>query len=69
MKKNFWNKLPRPFFTLAPVEDVTGIVFRHVISKVARPDVSLTKSTDTESFRHLEGVHSVRGCLALGEGE
>lgn len=33
MKENFWNELPRPFFILAPMEDVTDIVFRHVVSE------------------------------------
>ena len=41
MKENFWNELPRPFFILAPMEDVTDIVFRHVVSEAARPDVFL----------------------------
>lgn len=39
MKENFWSELPRPFFILAPMEDVTDIVFRHVVSEAARPDV------------------------------
>ena len=41
MKENFWNELPRPFFILAPMEDVTDIVFRHVVSEAERPDVFL----------------------------
>lgn len=41
MKENFWRELPRPFFILAPMEDVTDIVFRHVVSEAARPDVFL----------------------------
>ena len=35
LTKNFWNELPRPFFVLAPMEDVTDVVFRHVVSKAA----------------------------------
>lgn len=41
MKDNFWRELPRPFFILAPMEDVTDVVFRHVVSAAARPDVFL----------------------------
>ena len=41
MKDNFWRDLPRPFFILAPMEDVTDVVFRHVVSEAARPDVFL----------------------------
>ena len=33
MIDNFWRDLPRPFFVLAPMEDVTDVVFRHVVSE------------------------------------
>ena len=69
MKENFWNELPRPFFILAPMEDVTDIVFRHVVSEAARPDVFFTEFTNTESFCHPEGIHSVRGRLTFSEDE
>ncbi|HCV6079852.1 TPA: tRNA-dihydrouridine synthase [Staphylococcus aureus] len=69
MKENFWSELPRPFFILAPMEDVTDIVFRHVVSEVARPDVFFTEFTNTESFCHPEGIHSVRGRLTFSEDE
>ncbi|HCY9932435.1 tRNA-dihydrouridine synthase [Staphylococcus aureus] len=69
MKENFWSELPRPFFILAPMEDVTDIVFRHVVSKAARPDVFFTEFTNTESFCHPEGIHSVRGRLTFSEDE
>ncbi|HHM3448240.1 TPA: tRNA dihydrouridine synthase [Staphylococcus aureus] len=69
MKENFWSELPRPFFILAPMEDVTDIVFRHVVSEAARPDVFFTEFTKTESFCHPEGIHSVRGRLTFSEDE
>jgi tRNA-dihydrouridine synthase len=69
MKENFWSELPRPFFVLAPMEDVTDIVFRHVVSEAARPDVFFTEFTNTESFCHPEGIHSVRGRLTFSEDE
>ncbi|MGX0915214.1 tRNA dihydrouridine synthase [Staphylococcus hominis] len=69
MKENFWNELPRPFFILAPMEDVTDIVFRYVVSEAARPDVFFTEFTNTESFCHPEGIHSVRGRLTFSEDE
>ncbi|MFZ8100427.1 tRNA dihydrouridine synthase, partial [Staphylococcus arlettae] len=58
-----------PFFILAPMEDVTDIVFRHVVSEAARPDVFFTEFTNTESFCHPEGIHSVRGRLTFSEDE
>ncbi|MGM8365640.1 tRNA dihydrouridine synthase [Virgibacillus sp. W0181] len=69
MKSNFWRDLPRPFFILAPMEDVTNVVFRHVISEAARPDVFFTEFTNTESFCHPEGIFSVRGRLTFTEDE
>jgi len=66
---NFWTTLPRPFFVLAPMEDVTDVVFRHVVSKAGRPDVFFTEFTNTESFCHPEGMKSVRGRLAFTPDE
>ncbi|HAR4095075.1 TPA: tRNA-dihydrouridine synthase [Staphylococcus aureus] len=51
------------------MEDVTDIVFRHVVNEAARPDVFFTEFTNTESFCHPEGIHSVRGRLTFSEDE
>lgn len=69
MKENFWSTLPRPFFILAPMEDVTDIVFRHVVNEAARPDVFFTEFTNTESYCHPEGIHSARGRLTFSDDE
>ncbi|MDO3413009.1 tRNA-dihydrouridine synthase [Saccharibacillus sp. CPCC 101409] len=69
MTSNFWQDLPRPFFILAPMEDVTDVVFRHVVSAAARPDVFFTEFANTESFCHPEGHQSVRGRLTFTEDE
>lgn len=69
MKDNFWLDLPRPFFILAPMEDVTDVVFRHVVSKAARPDVFFTEFANTVSYCHPQGHQSVRGRLAFTEDE
>jgi len=66
---NFWRELPRPFFVLAPMEDVTNVVFRHVVSKAGRPDVFFTEFANTESYCHPEGNTSVRGRLIFTEDE
>lgn len=66
---NFWQELPKPFFILAPMEDVTDVVFRHVVSEAGRPDVFFTEFTNTESFCHPEGIYSVRGRLTFTEDE
>lgn len=69
MKKNFWRELPKPFFILAPMEEVTDVVFRHVVSEAARPDVFFTEFTNTESYCHPDGRSSVRGRLTFTEDE
>lgn len=69
MKETFWQTLPRPFFILAPMEDVTDVVFRHVIAHAAAPDVYFTEFTNTESYCHPEGIYSVRGRLTFTEDE
>lgn len=69
MIHNFWRDLPRPFFVLAPMEDVTHIVFRHVVSEAGRPDVFFTEFTNTESFCHPEGIFNVRGRLTYAKDE
>lgn len=69
MSENFWNDLPKPFFVLAPMEDVTDVVFRHVIAKAAEPDVYFTEFTNAESWNHPEGQMSVRGRLTFTEDE
>ncbi|WP_423408879.1 tRNA dihydrouridine synthase [Heyndrickxia sp. MSNUG] len=69
MKENFWRDLPRPFFILAPMEEVTDVVFRHVVSEAARPDVFFTEFTNSESYCHPEGIKSVRGRLTFTEDE
>lgn len=66
---NFWQTLPKPFFILAPMEDVTDVVFRHVVAKAGEPDVYFTEFTNSESYCHPDGRESVRGRLTFTEDE
>lgn len=65
----FWDKLPNPFFILAPMEDVTDIVFRHVVARAARPDVYMTEFTNAASFCSDKGNFSTRGRLTHDDNE
>jgi len=69
MKTNFWNKLKKPFFVLAPMEDVTDIVFRKVIKQASTPDVFFTEFTNSDSYAHSEGINSLRGRLKFDSDE
>ena len=48
MKENFWST-PSPFFVLAPMEDVTDVVFRHVVAHLIA-DVYFTEFTRYRVF-------------------
>jgi tRNA-dihydrouridine synthase len=79
---NFWDKLPRPFFALAPMEDVTDVVFRRVILRAGeimtrngsdflrnRPNVFFTEFTNAASFTSEKGEFSTRGRLVFTPDE
>ena len=51
--KTFWEKLPKPFFCLAPMADVTDAPFRRIIAKYGKPDVFWTE------FVSADGLASV----------
>ena len=41
--KSFWQNLSKPFTVLAPMEGVTDVVFRDIISNIGKPDVLFTE--------------------------
>ena len=43
MQKSFWDNLPKPFFALAPMADVTDAAFREVIATHGKPDIMWTE--------------------------
>lgn len=59
MIHNFWDKLDKPFLALAPMEDVTDVVFRQIIEKAAAPDVFFTEFMNVSGFCHPEGRKNV----------
>jgi tRNA-dihydrouridine synthase len=48
--KSFWDSLPRPFFTLAPLADVTDAAFRRVIAARGKPDVMWTEFVSADGL-------------------
>jgi tRNA-dihydrouridine synthase len=56
-----WEKLAKkkPFFTLAPMEDVTDVVFRAVIAHAAKPDIFFTEFMNVSGFCHEQGREQV----------
>jgi len=51
MVMNFWQKLPKPFFILAPMDDVTDVVFRQIVVRTAAPDVLFTEFVATDGLQ------------------
>jgi nifR3 family TIM-barrel protein len=47
------DDLPRPFFVLAPMDDVTDTVFRRIVGKCAAPDLYFTE------FVNVDGLQSI----------
>lgn len=50
MQNTFWQNLKKPFFALAPMEDVTDTVFRRMVIEFGRPDVFFTEFTSVEGM-------------------
>lgn len=49
---SFLDKLPKPFFVLAPMDDVTDTVFRQIIADLAPPNLFFTE------FVNVDGLQS-----------
>jgi tRNA-dihydrouridine synthase len=47
----FPDNLPKPFFVLAPMDDVTDTVFRQVITNTAPPDVYFTEFVNVDALQ------------------
>lgn len=50
--KTIWQELPKPFFILAPMEDVTDHIFRRVVARAARPDLFFSEFTNATGWVH-----------------
>jgi tRNA-dihydrouridine synthase len=75
-KSEYWNRIAekaksenRPFFSLAPMEAVTGSVFRRVVAKAAAPDVFYTEFTNALSITHPIAKKTTKGRLYIDPEE
>ena len=69
--KGFWGKLPRPFFVLAPLADVTDPAFRRVIAACGAPDAMWTEFISADGLARApeEGRKKLLADLQYTEGE
>lgn len=65
---NFWDKLERPFFVLAPMEAVTDVIFRNVIAEAAAPDIWFSEFTNATGWVHA-GEKAIGGRLIKTDDE
>lgn len=47
---NILSKLPKPFFILAPMDDVTDTVFRRIVGSLAPPDLYFTEFMNVDGY-------------------
>ena len=66
--KSVWERIPRPIFSLAPMEDVTDTVFRQVINDCGRPDIYFTEFTNVDGM-NSRGDEKVSQRLQFGKNE
>ncbi|HWU24721.1 MAG TPA: tRNA-dihydrouridine synthase [Candidatus Paceibacterota bacterium] len=59
---SFWKNLPKPFFALAPMADVTDPAYRRLIAEYKAPDVTWTEFVSADGLYHMrEKAHKPDG--------
>ncbi len=69
---NFWKELPKPVFTLAPMEDVTDTSFRQLVMEISNPKyfhVVFTEFTSTDGLCHPVGRPNVISRFRINDTE
>jgi tRNA-dihydrouridine synthase len=61
-------QLPRPFFVLAPMDDVTDTVFRQIIADTAAPDLYFTEFVNVDGLQSPGRPHLMKK-LKKADGE
>jgi tRNA-dihydrouridine synthase len=54
---SFLDELPRPFFVLAPMDDVTDSVFRQIVAGCAKPDLFFTEFVNVDGLQSAGREH------------
>lgn len=67
--KNFWKKLKKPIFVLAPMADVTDCVFRQIIAKYGKPDVFWTEFVSADGLAHPQAQEKLLIDLKYSKNE
>mgnify|MGYP001159308555 FL=1 len=67
--RNFWTQLPKPFFAMAPMADVTDAAFRRLFARYGKPDVTWTEFVSADGLCHPVGRQVLMTDLSYTETE
>lgn len=56
---SFWNNLPKPFFAMAPMADVTDAAFRALVARRGAPDVFWTEFVSADGLYHTREIQKM----------
>ncbi|MEI6649904.1 MAG: tRNA-dihydrouridine synthase [Candidatus Moraniibacteriota bacterium] len=59
MDIGFWKQLKKPFFALAPMDDVTDFPFRTMLTRHGKPDVMWTEFVSADGLVHPDGLRAL----------
>lgn len=65
----FWDRLPRPFFVLAPLANITDYSFRQFMTRYRKPDVLWTEFVAADGLCHPKGREALLRDLRFDENE
>lgn len=61
--QSFWNTLPKPFFVMAPMADVTDPAFRRLVAECGAPNIFWSE------FVSADGLYYTREVKKIPDGE
>ncbi len=56
---SFWQSLPKPFFAMAPMADVTDPAFRQLVTRCGKPDVTWTEFVSADGLYHTREIQNM----------
>jgi nifR3 family TIM-barrel protein len=72
MYQGFWGEIAKnkkPFFVLAPMDDITNLVFRKIVTRCGKPDVFFTEFVSADGAATEEGRANLLEKLKINEKE
>ena len=65
----FWDRLPRPFFVLAPLANITDYSFSQFMTRYKKPDVLWTEFVAADGLWHPKGREALIRDLRFDDNE